>query len=67
MTWAELNRQLLGCDDLAALQRMLRKALEAGHRGRALRVYGRMSAVRRAREMAELEARCPVGEKKEAV
>lgn len=58
MTWAELNRRLLGCDDLAALRRMLRRALEAGHRGRALRVYGRLSAVRRAREMAELEEKC---------
>lgn len=66
MTWADLNRQLLGCGDLAVLQRMLRRAMAEGHRGRARRVYGRMSAVRRAREMAELDARCPAREHKEA-
>ncbi len=56
-SWARLNAALLECEDERMLRNWLEAQISAGRRTRALRVYGRLSAVRRARELTELDKR----------
>lgn len=58
MTWAGLNEALKACGDERVLARMLKEAVADGRASRARRVYGRLSAVRRAREVRDLAAGC---------
>jgi len=52
LSWSQLNTVLLECDDLALLQRWLEQAMKDSNSvNRALRVHGRLCAVRRAREV----------------
>jgi hypothetical protein len=53
MGWYELNAALLGADE-AKLWGWLKDTARGGRLNRAMRVYGRLSAVRRSREVAEL-------------
>jgi hypothetical protein len=57
LSWAALNRALLECADQAVLQRWLEDEVTGRRRTRALRIYGRFSAVRRAQELRELDGR----------
>jgi hypothetical protein len=57
LSWAELNSALLRCDDLATLQRWFKDVVvKTGSLTRALRVYSRMSVVRREAELTALKA-----------
>ena len=60
LSWSNLCSQLLLCSDVATLQRWLTITVNGGVLYRALRVHGRMNAVRRARELAEIKRRCAV-------
>lgn len=55
--WA-LNEELLDCEDTARLGAMLKKEVGAKCLYRALRVHGRLNAVRRAQEIRAIEAAC---------
>jgi hypothetical protein len=55
MKWPELNLALTLCCDEVTLRRWLKEELKAGGPPyRALRIYGRLSAVRREREIREI-------------
>ena len=55
LSWGRLCVALLACDDVAQLQRWLTEVAKGGSLYRALRVHGRLSAVRRAKELAALK------------
>jgi len=64
--WLELNALLLECDDLDTLQRWLEQAMVGSNSvRRALRVHGRLCAVRRAVEVRAIRA-AMAAERKEA-
>lgn len=55
MSWPELNRVVKQCGDEAKLRRWLRDEMQRrGPIYRAMRIYGRLSAVRRKREVDEI-------------
>ena len=54
MTWTELNARLVETEDEAVLRRWLKDAVQGGRFNRAMRIHGRLSAVRRAREHREI-------------
>ena len=57
LSWSRLNEALLECDDLVLLQRWLEQAMKGSDSvNRALRIHGRLSAVRRAREVKAMRA-----------
>ena len=60
LSWSNLCSQLLLCNDVATLQRWLAVTVTGGVLYRALRVHGRMNAVRRAQELAEIKQKCGV-------
>ncbi len=55
--WAELNKKLLATTDEKLLSRWLEATLASGSLYRALRVHGRLSAVRRQREIRDIKLR----------
>jgi hypothetical protein len=55
VAWKQLNTDLLACDDVVRLQRWLTATIKTGHLGRALRIHGRLTAVRRAREIQAIK------------
>lgn len=63
LSWAELNESLLKCDDAVILRHWLDAILLTGSVTRAMRVYGRMSTVRRASELRELRAQLKLRQK----
>ena len=54
LSWAALNRALLKCDDEVELQCWVAAATADGRKTRIKRIYGRLSAVRRAKELEAL-------------
>jgi hypothetical protein len=59
MTWPRLCDALLECDDVAMLNRWLMATVESGGSlYRALRIHGRLSAVRRTQELKVIHAAC---------
>lgn len=57
LTWAALNLRLNELDSEPELERLLEAEIKAKRLYRAHRVYGRLSAVRRARELREIMRR----------
>jgi hypothetical protein len=58
MTWPKLNIELLATENEQLLHRWLRDELDAGQpQYRVMRIYCRLAAVRRRRELAELRQR----------
>lgn len=57
LTFAELNALCNDCQDEKLLERWLKAMTDAGWFNRAMRVYGRYSAVRRANELAVMKVR----------
>lgn len=57
-TWTELNAYLLTTEDEQSLQSLLDFYKSANKVSRAMRVYGRLSAVRRMREIREIRRKC---------
>jgi hypothetical protein len=57
LTWAELNVALMTADE-RTLTRWLRDTVAAGSLYRGLRVHGRLNALRKEREIAEIRAAC---------
>ena len=60
LSWSQLNTALLECEDVASLQSWLAATVAAGHATRSMRVYGRMSAVRRYLELKDLRSKVKV-------
>jgi hypothetical protein len=59
MSWPKLCDALLDCQDVARLSRWLRDTMAAGGPPyRAMRVHGRLSAVRRHHELKAIRAAC---------
>lgn len=58
MSWAALNAWLLTNDNEQQLEEKLMHYKEQGRLSRAMRVYGRLSAVRRMREIREIRRKC---------
>jgi hypothetical protein len=57
MSWPQLNDALLKCEDVAKLSRWLKATIQGGGTlYRALRIHGRLTAVRRVQEMAAIQA-----------
>jgi hypothetical protein len=54
MSWSELNALLLACNDEAQLSLWLKASLKQCKLTRVMRIYGRMSVVRRAREVNDI-------------
>lgn len=54
LSYTALNTTLLECNDVSVLMDWLTKTMATGVLYRALRVHGRMSAVRRAQELAKI-------------
>jgi hypothetical protein len=67
LSWSALCSQLLLCSDVATLQRWLAVTVTGGMLYRALRVHGRMNAVRRAQELEEIKRKCTVVRPEEGV
>jgi hypothetical protein len=63
LSYGELNDALLECDDLALLNRWLSEVVASGVLYRALRVHGRLNAVRRAQEVAAIKKTCMAAQK----
>ena len=57
LSWSQLNSTLLDCKDLPTLEHWLEEESSSGNLVRTLRVYGRLSVVRRAEELAALRKR----------
>lgn len=60
MSWVALNEALRRCKDEAVLQHWLDVTLGSAHAARntrCLRIYGRLTVVRRTRELQELKQR----------
>jgi hypothetical protein len=51
LSWSALNRLLLTCADEQILRQWLDDTAAAGRATRAMRIYGRLSAVRRTHEL----------------
>jgi hypothetical protein len=64
ISWTDLNDLLRKCADLPQLSQWLETAIEDGVISRAVRVYGRLSTVRRAGELRELKAKVMEAQKK---
>jgi hypothetical protein len=62
LSWGDLCTELLQCDDVATLQGWLEQELRPDYAQptlyRALRIHGRMNAVRRAQEITAINKRC---------
>ena len=56
LSWAQLREKLNKCDDLVRLQAWLKEATSHCSFTRIMRVYGRMSTVRRDLEVGGLRA-----------
>lgn len=56
LSWSELNTALQDCGEMAVLQEWLTEMMRTGRLTRALRVYGRMSVVRREIEIAAIKS-----------
>jgi hypothetical protein len=54
LSWSQLNYVLLDCDDVKTLQDWLDVTVATGLVTRSVRIYGRLSAVRRAGELKAL-------------
>ena len=55
MSWPQLNDALLKCEDVAKLSRWLKATMQGGGTlYRALRIHGRLTAVRRVQELATI-------------
>ena len=55
MSWPQLNDALLKCEDVAKLSRWLKATIQGGGTlYRALRIHGRLTAVRRVQELAAI-------------
>lgn len=54
LSWSQLNSTLLDCKELSTLERWLAEEERSGSLIRALRVYGRLSVVRREQELKAL-------------
>jgi hypothetical protein len=61
-----LNESLIECVDVGALQKQLDIEKTSGCFYRAMRVYGRLSAVRRAQELKALRQACVTPKKRAA-
>ena len=57
LTWSQLNVALMTADE-RTLTRWLRETVATGSLYRAIRVHGRMNALRKEREIAEIRAAC---------
>lgn len=57
LSWSQLNYVLLDCDDVKTLQDWLDATVATGLVTRSVRIYGRLSAVRRASELKALRQR----------
>ena len=55
LSYSEMNDALLACDNQAVLQQWLSATVASGVLYRALRVHGRLNAVRRAQEVAGIK------------
>jgi hypothetical protein len=62
-SYEELNTALLACADLTLLNRWLSAVVASGVLYRALRVHGRLNAVRRAQEVATIKKTCMAAQK----
>ena len=62
-SYNDLNIRLLACTDLAALHKWLSATVASGVLYRALRVHGRLNAVRRAQEVAAIKKTCMAAQK----
>ena len=57
LSWRDLNTTLLECEDVPTLRRWLSEVVAEGRSlHRALRVHGRLNAVRHAQEVAAIKA-----------
>ena len=65
-SYNDLNTRLLACTDLAALQKWLSDTVASGVLYRALRVHGRLNAVRRAHEIDTIKQTCMASQKARA-
>ena len=63
ISWTDLNDLLRKCGDLLQLSRWLETATEDGVISRAMRIYGRFSAVRRSGELTALKAKVAEAQK----
>lgn len=54
LEWKQLNDNLLTCEDVHVLQHWLDVTVRSGKLYRALRVHGRLNAVRRKQEIAAI-------------
>jgi len=57
LSWSQLNYVLLDCDDVKTLQDWLDVTVATGLLTRSVRIYGRLSTVRRAGELKDLKRR----------
>ena len=58
LSWSQLCALLLDTDNVVTLQRWLEQETLAGKMYRALRVHGRMNAVRRDKEIRAIKQSC---------
>ena len=63
LCYTDLNNALLECEDQAVLHRWLSATVASGVLYRALRVHGRLNAVRRAQEVATIKKTCMAAQK----
>jgi hypothetical protein len=57
LTWPKLCEAVLACEDVPTLNRWLKATVEGGQTlYRALRIHGRLNAVRRAQEIKAIHA-----------
>jgi hypothetical protein len=66
ISWTDLNDLLRNCKDLRQLSQWLETAVKDGVISRVVRIYGRLSAVRRAGELRELKAKVMEAQKRSA-
>jgi hypothetical protein len=58
LSYSDLNTALLECDDLKVLNAWLSATVASGVLYRALRVHGRLNAVRRVQEVQAIKQTC---------
>ena len=63
LSYGEMNDALLACDDQNELHKWLSDTIATGVLYRALRVHGRLNAVRRAQEIATIKQTCMAAQK----
>ena len=63
LCYTDLNNALLACTDQNELHQWLSDTVATGVLYRALRVHGRMNAVRRAQEVAAIKKTCMAAQK----